>query len=37
VVLDQTEDGMRGLWLTGMTGMLTLVAAVVLMAYSAPR
>jgi len=31
------EDGMRAMWFTGMTGMLTLVAAVVLMAYSAPR
>ena len=27
---------MRGTWLTGVTGMLTLVVAVVLMAYSAP-
>ncbi len=27
---------MKGIWLTGATGVLTLVIAVVLMAYSAP-
>jgi hypothetical protein len=27
---------MRGTWLTGVTGVLTLVVAVVLMAFSAP-
>jgi uncharacterized membrane protein HdeD (DUF308 family) len=27
---------MKGIWLTGVSGVLTVVAAVVLMAYSAP-
>jgi hypothetical protein len=30
------EDEMKRIWLTGATGMLTLVIAVVLMARSAP-